>query len=116
MHALRHAVAEEEAFDDVSRMTDHAVLDHIARALVQGHFTIVTRPEMAHGGSAPRSAGPSTEVEETETPSRPPPTRDTAPAAREAEPPVDETLDVDMVAQAAVLKEAAVAGTPFCEP
>lgn len=119
MHALRHAVAQEEAFDAVSRMTDHAILDYIARALVLGHFTIATRQAMPHGGGAPRAAGPPTEVEEPETatPSRPQPARDTAPAAREAAPVVEEApIAAVAVAQAATLKQAARAGTPCCVP
>jgi hypothetical protein len=86
-----------------TRLNDHQILEQIASRLVAGQVKIVMLPAefMAWGYVEPEP-----EIEPWE---EPPLT--TAPAE-----PVEEAIPPAAIAQAATLKQAAISGTPFCEP
>jgi len=87
----------------VTRQNDQQVLEQLAWRLVSGQVRIAMLPaEFAEW----RYAAPAPEIEQREEP----------PLTAVPVEPVEEPVMPAAIAQAAVLKQAAKSGTPFCEP
>jgi hypothetical protein len=88
---------------DSTRLNDHQMLEQLALRLVAGQIRIAMLPA---GFAEWGYVEPAPEIEPREEP----------PLTAEPVEPVEEPVMPAAIAQAATLKQAAISGTPFCEP
>jgi hypothetical protein len=101
----------EESFRDLSDSSDHEVIDTLARRIVSGRWTIVSRA----GRRPPLIPATAKPVLAPAPPPKPERTRAPAPAPPQPTAPTPQPATQGMTAQAEALTEAARDGTPFCE-
>lgn len=117
MALLRRFVAYHSDQASLKRMSDHQVLQLLARNISDRQVKVVLHKGSAplKGGSAPPPIPKPAPPQPKASVARPAPLEPIKPVA--APPPIEEAVfaSVDAAAQAATLKSAAQSGAPFCE-